>query len=166
MRENKDIIEEITIEEDTGKINISDDVVASIAGIAATEIEGVTGMSRGVAYDIAERFGAKKNPQKGVKVSVTADGAVIDLFIMVAFGVRIPELAWEVQENVKNSVESMTGINVLKVNVCVEGVSFDKEKKEKKQKKQKAAEIKPECEKPEEISEEIELEPKEAFELE
>lgn len=166
MRENKDIIEEITIEEDTGKINISDDVVASIAGIAATEIEGVTGMSRGVAYDIAERFGAKKNPQKGVKVSVTADGAVIDLFITVAFGVRIPELAWEVQENVKNSVESMTGINVLKVNVCVEGVSFDKEKKEKKQKKQKAAETKPEGEKPEEILEEIELEPEEAFELE
>lgn len=139
MRENKDIIEEITIEEDTGKINISDDVVASIAGIAATEIEGVTGMSRGVAYDIAEKFGAKKNPQKGVKVSVAAEGAVIDLFIVVAFGVRIPELAWEVQENVKNSVESMTGINVLKVNVCVEGVSFEKKKKPSKKEEAESA---------------------------
>ena len=112
--------------------------MASIAGIAASEVEGVTGMSRGVAYEIAEKLGAKKNPQKGVKVSVGADGAVIDLFIVVAFGVRIPELAWEVQENVKNNVESMTGIDVLKVNVCIEGVSFEKEKKAKKTKAEKS----------------------------
>ena len=143
MQDNKDIIEEVTMEEDTGKINISDDVVASIAGIAATEVEGVCGMSRGVAYEIAEKLGAKKNPQKGVKVSVGPDGAVIDLFIVVAFGVRIPELAWEVQENVKNNVESMTGIDVLKVNVCIEGVSFEKEKKAKKVKEEKSAEAEP-----------------------
>lgn len=154
MRENKDTIEEVTLEEDTGKVNISDDVVASIAGIAASEIEGVTGMSRGMAYDIAEKLGAKKNPQKGVKVSVSDDGAVIDLYIIVAFGVRIPELAWEVQENVKNSVESMTGIDVLKVNVCIEGVSFEKEKKAKKQKDQeKTSETVVEVE-PEEVFEE------------
>ena len=158
MQENKDIIGEVTIEADTGKVNISDDVVASIAGIAATEIEGVSGMSKGVAYEIVERLGAKKNPQKGVKVSVNEDGAVIDLFIVVAFGVRIPELAWEVQENVKNSVESMTGIDVLKVNVCIEGVSFEKEKKAKKVKEEKVTEVS------EEIAEETVVEPEVIFE--
>lgn len=131
MDENMNIIEEITLEEDTGKVNISDDVVATIAGIAATEIEGVAGMSGSALDAISQKLGAKKSPQKGVKVSVTPDGAVIDLYIVVSFGVRIPELAWEVQENVKNSVESMTGIDVLKVNVRIEGVSFENEKKAK-----------------------------------
>ncbi len=131
MDENMNIIEEITLEEDTGKVNISDDVVATIAGIAATEIEGVAGMSGNALDAISQKLGAKKSPQKGVKVAVSPDGAVIDLYIVVEFGIRIPELAWEVQENVKNSVESMTGIEVLKVNVRIEGVSFEKEKKKK-----------------------------------
>lgn len=129
MNENKDLREEITNEAEGGKINISNEVIASIAGIAATEIEGVAGMAGSVASGIAEKFGAKKNPQKGVKVTVSPEGAVIDLLIVVAFGVRIPELAWEIQENVKNSVESMTGTEVLRVNVFVEGVSFEKKKK-------------------------------------
>lgn len=129
MSENKDIRNEILEEVESGKINISNDVVASIAGIAATEIEGVAGMAGGVASGIAEKLGAKKNPGKGVKVTINEEGAVIDLMIIVAFGVRIPELAWEVQENVKNSVESMTGTTVLSVNVSVEGVSFEKKKK-------------------------------------
>ena len=129
MNENKDLREEVTNEAEGGKINISNEVIASIAGIAATEIEGVAGMAGSVASGIAEKFGAKKNPQKGVKVTVSPEGAVIDLLIVVAFGVRIPELAWEIQENVKNSVESMTGTEVLRVNVFVEGVSFEKKKK-------------------------------------
>lgn len=132
MDENKNIIEEITIEEDTGKVNISDDVVATIAGIAAIEVEGVASMAGGALDALSEKLGAKKSPQKGVKVAVTEDGAVIDLYIVVNFGVRIPELAWEVQENVKNSVESMTGIDVQKVNVRIEGVNFEKEKASKK----------------------------------
>lgn len=134
MNENKDIIDEITLEENTGKVNISDDVVAAIAGIAAGEIDGVAGMSGGVVGGIAEKLGAKKSPQKGVKVSVTEEGAVIDLLITVDFGVRIPELAWEVQENVKNSVETMTGINVLSVNVRIDGVRFEKENKNRERK--------------------------------
>lgn len=129
MSENKDLREEVTKEADGGKINISNDVIASIAGIAATEIEGVAGMAGGAFPGLVEKLGAKKNPQKGVKVTVSPEGAVIDLLIVVAFGVRIPELAWEVQENVKNSVESMTGTEVLRVNVFVEGVSFEKKKK-------------------------------------
>ncbi|MBQ7986098.1 MAG: Asp23/Gls24 family envelope stress response protein [Clostridia bacterium] len=129
MNENKDLREEATNEAEGGKINISNDVIASIAGIAATEIEGVAGMAGSVASGLAEKLGAKKNPQKGVKVTVTDEGAVIDLLIVVAFGVRIPELCWEIQENVKNSVESMTGTEVIRVNVFVEGVSFEKKKK-------------------------------------
>ena len=125
----KDIREQILKDDETGKINISNEVIASIAGIAATEIEGVAGMAGGVASDIAHKFGVKKNPQKGVKVTVTPEGATIDLLIVVEFGVRIPELAWEIQENVKSSVESMTGTDVLSVNVFVEGVSFEKQKK-------------------------------------
>ena len=104
MTENKDvIIEEVTVGEDTGKVNISDEVVATIAGIAATEIPGVTGMYGSAIGDIAEKLGAKKSPGKGVKVSVDETGAVIDVYIVVEFGKRIPELAWEVQENVKSS---------------------------------------------------------------
>ncbi len=129
MNENKDLREEVTNEAEGGKINISNDVIASIAGIAAMEIEGVAGMAGSVASGLAEKLGAKKNPQKGVKVTVSPEGAVIDLLIVVAFGVRIPELCWEIQENVKNSVESMTGTEVIRVNVFVEGVSFEKKKK-------------------------------------
>lgn len=131
---SEEIKNEVINESESGKINISNEVIASIAGIAATEIEGVSGMAGGVASGIAEKLGAKKNPQKGVKVTVSPEGAVIDLLIVVAFGVRIPELAWEVQENVKNSVESMTGTEVLRVNVSVEGVSFEKKKKAPKPK--------------------------------
>ena len=129
MNENKDLREEVTNEAEGGKINISNDVIASIAGIATMEIEGVAGMAGNMALGLAEKLGAKKNPQKGVKVTVSEEGAVIDLMIIVAFGVRIPELCWEIQENVKNSVESMTGTEVLRINVFVEGVSFEKKKK-------------------------------------
>lgn len=135
--ENKDIIEEVidipentSEEEKNGNVKISVDVVASIAGIAASEIEGVAGMNGSFAGGIAEIFGGKKNPTKGVKVDVKEDNAVIDLFIVVDFGVRIPELAWQLQEHVKNSVETMTGLNVQNVNIHVEGVSFAKEKKQ------------------------------------
>lgn len=132
MEENKNIIDEVTLEKDTGKVNISDEVVASIAGIAANEIDGVSGMAGSFAGGIAEILGAKKNPQKGVKIDIKPEGAVIDLFIVVEFGKRIPELAWNIQENVKNSVETMTGIEVLKVNVHIEGISFEKPGKPEK----------------------------------
>ncbi|MCR4692843.1 MAG: Asp23/Gls24 family envelope stress response protein [Firmicutes bacterium] len=129
------IIDEVTLKEDGGKVNISDDVVATIAGIATGEIEGVYGMSGGVASGIAEKLGAKKSPQKGVKVDVKPEGATIDLYAVVEFGVRIPELAWNIQENVKNSVETMTGITVLRVNVHIDGVHFKEDEKPAKKAK-------------------------------
>ena len=117
-------------EESVGNIKISVDVVSTIAGIAATEVEGVAEMYSSFAGGIAEKLGAKKNTSKGVKVEMNGDNAAIDLYIVVNYGVRIPELAWEIQENVKKNVESMTGLEVSKVNIHIEGVKFVKEAEE------------------------------------
>ncbi len=114
-------------EENVGNIRISADVVSTIAGIATSELEGVAGMYSSFAGGIAEKLGAKKNPSKGVKVEMSETSVSIDLYIVVEYGVRIPELAWEIQENVKNSIESMTGLSVEKVNIHIEGVSFEKD---------------------------------------
>ena len=113
--------------EEKGNVKISVDVVATIAGIAANEIEGVAGMCGSIAGGIAEFLGSKKSATKGVKVEIQGDVATIDLYVIVDYGIRIPELAWEIQENVKESVESMTGLLVEKVNIHIDGVSFEKE---------------------------------------
>lgn len=106
-----------------GGIKIADEVVAIISGLAATEVEGVAGMSGGLAGGIAEMLG-KRNLAKGVKVEVGEKQAAVDVYIIVRFGARIPDVAWKIQESVKRSVESMTGLEVIKVNVHVQGVSF------------------------------------------
>lgn len=112
-----------------GNIKISDDVVSIIAGIAATEIDGVAGMSGGMVNGITEMLG-RKNLSKGVKVEVGEKESAIDLYIIVEYGARIPEVAWKVQENVKKAVETMTGLKVVEVNIHVQGVNFAKEEKE------------------------------------
>ncbi len=126
--ELKDIpVQETDGEEGVGNINISVDVVSTIAGIAASEIEGVASMYSSLAGGIAEIF-SKKNTGKGVRVEMKERSVVIDLYIVVDYGVRVPELAWEIQEKVKNNIETMTGLEVEKVNIHVEGVSFEKQK--------------------------------------
>lgn len=111
-----------------GAIKITDEVVAIIAGIAATEVHGVTGMSGGIAGGIAEALG-RKNLAKGVKVEVGEKEAAIDLFIIVDYGFRIPEVAWSIQEKVKQAVEEMTGLNVVEVNIHIQGVNIEREHK-------------------------------------
>lgn len=111
-----------------GAVKITDEVVAIIAGIAATEVPGVAGMSGGIAGGIAEMLG-RKNMSKGVKVEVGEKEAAIDLYLIVEYGCRIPEVAWNIQERVKKSVESMTGLNVVEVNIHVQGVNMEKENK-------------------------------------
>lgn len=106
-----------------GAVNISNDVVATIANIAANEIEGVSGLSGGIAGDIAEMFG-KKNLAKGVKVNAEEKTVELDLNIIVDFGIKIPDVSWHIQEAVKQSVEAMTGLNVKEVNVHVVGVNM------------------------------------------
>ncbi len=112
-----------------GNIKIAEEVVAIIAGLAAAEIEGVTGMSGGIAGGIAEMLG-RKSFSKGVKVEAGESQVVIDISIIVKYGVRIPDVAWKIQEKCKQAVESMTGLEVKKVNVNVQGVSFDNVKTE------------------------------------
>ncbi len=112
-----------------GTVKISTDVVAIIAGVAATEIAGVTGMSGGITGGITEMLGMK-NLSKGVKVEMGEHETAIDLFIIVDYGANITEVGQLVQENVKASVESMTGLNVIEVNVSIQGVNIPKEKNE------------------------------------
>ncbi|NMB44981.1 MAG: Asp23/Gls24 family envelope stress response protein [Firmicutes bacterium] len=106
-----------------GELRIANEVVGVIAGLAATEVEGVAGMSGGLAGGIAEMLG-RRNLSKGVKVEVGEEQAAIDLFVIVEYGVRIPDIAWKIQENVKRAIEGMTGLEVVEVNVHVQGVNF------------------------------------------
>ncbi len=118
---------------DGGSIRIADEVVGIIAGLAATEVPGVAGMSGGLVGGIAEILG-RKNFNKGVKVEVGEKEAAVDLFIIVEYGVRIPEVAGEIQGNVKRAIESMTGLAVVEVNIHVQGVVFPQpEAKEEQQ---------------------------------
>ena len=109
-----------------GTIRIADDVVSIIAGLAATEIEGIAGMSAGLVGGIAEILG-RKNFAKGVKVEVGEREAAVDLYIIVKYGVRIPDVALAAQENVKQAIETMTGLSVVEVNIHVQGVGFPEE---------------------------------------
>lgn len=125
-----DSMEEIEqeVNSDMGSVKITEEVVAIIAGIAATEVKGVAGMSSGIAGGIAEMLG-KKNLSKGVKVEVGDKEAIIDLFIIIEYGSRIPDIAWDIQERVKKSVELMTGLSVIEVNIHVQGVNIEREHK-------------------------------------
>lgn len=120
---------EITEQKEYGSIRIADEVVAIVSGLAATDVLGVAGMSGGIAGGIAELLG-RKNLTKGVKVEVGEREAAVDLFIIVEYGVRIPDVCWEIQEKVKRAVETMTGLNVVEVNIHVQGVNLEREKKE------------------------------------
>ncbi len=118
-----------TLPTELGSIKIADEVVSIIAGLAATDVEGVASMSGGIAGGIAEVLG-RKNLSKGVRVDVGTEEAKVDIFIIVKYGVRIPDVAWDIQEKVKNAVETMTGLKVTHVNVHVQGVHFPKDEKE------------------------------------
>lgn len=113
---------------DIGNIKIADEVVTIIAGLAATEVEGVAGMSGGLAGGIAELLG-KRSFSKGVKVEVGDKEAAVDLFLVVNYGVSIRDVALNVQRNVARAISSMTGLNVVEVNVHVQGVHFQAEEK-------------------------------------
>ncbi len=115
--------EEIKTENDG--IKISDDVVAVIAGVAVSEVPGVSGMAGGFAGGISEVFSGKKNLAKGIKADITENTVKLDVNIIVEYGSRIPDVAFEIQNRVKKAVESMTGLKVQEVNVHVQGVNTD-----------------------------------------
>ncbi|MDD4169037.1 MAG: Asp23/Gls24 family envelope stress response protein [Desulfotomaculaceae bacterium] len=112
-----------------GSIRIADEVVKIIAGMSAIEIKGVAGMSGGIAGGIAELLG-KKNLAKGIKVEVGEKETAIDIYVIVNYGVRIPDVASQIQSSVKKAVEAMTGLIVVEVNVNVQGIVFTTDGKE------------------------------------
>ena len=121
-----EIIETETTEENEG-IQISNDVIAVIAGVAVSEVQGVSSMAGGFAGGISEVLSGKKNLAKGIKVDKEENKVKIDVNIIVEYGSRIPDVAFEIQNRVKKSVENMTGLKVSEVNVHVQGVRTEKE---------------------------------------
>ncbi len=126
---------------DYGSVHIADEVIAIIAGLAATEIEGVKSMTGGFGGGLVELLG-KKNLSKGVKVEVGEKEAKIDLYLVIEYGSVIHAVATKVQENAKKAVEGMTGLKVMEVNVFITGIDThmpkeDEEEEEGKEKKDK-----------------------------
>ncbi|WP_028595753.1 Asp23/Gls24 family envelope stress response protein [Paenibacillus assamensis] len=109
-----------------GNIRISDDVVATIAGLAALETPGIAAMSGGLSEGWAKRLSGK-NVQKGVSVEVGQLETAIDLRIVVLYGMPIHEVCRQLQLTVREAVQNMTGLTVVEVNIKVEGVAFKDE---------------------------------------
>ncbi len=118
-------VNDLTQTNSLGLVNISEEVLETITNISTKEIEGVMGLYGHLTDEIAGIF-TKKNHTRGVRVQIVEEKAVIDLDIVVNFGVKIPEVAWQVQENVKNAIENMTQIKVESVNVNVASINFVK----------------------------------------
>lgn len=118
---------EIIEKQDTqlGQIKMADDVVATIAALAATEVPGVI-MSGGIVDGIAEVL-RRKNLTKGVSVEVGEKEAAVDINIIIEYGTKIPEIVGSIQQNVSKAIFSMTGLNVVEVNINVQGVTFKEE---------------------------------------
>ena len=130
-KKKEEIIKEEVNEIEENGIKISDEVIATIAGKSALEVKGVYSMSGGFAGGISEVFG-KKSYTKGIKVDNTEKGLKIDVNIIVEYGARIPDVAYEIQNRVKKAIENMTGLNIEEVNVHIQGVNTDSQKNEDK----------------------------------
>lgn len=129
VEEEKEVItteNEGTKVEIATNLTISEDVIGIIAGLAASEVEGIAGMSLGFVDGINQILGNNKKYSKGVKVELEGKKVTIDLFVNVKYGVRIPDIAWSAQNSVKNAVENMTGLEIAAVNINVQGITFDK----------------------------------------
>lgn len=114
-----------------GEVQIADEVVAIISGLAALEVEGVAKMSGNVPNELVSKLGMK-NLSKGVKVEVSPESVMIDLALEMKYGYSIPKVSEQVQERVKSAIESMTGLTVERVNVRIVGVAVDKPQKAQK----------------------------------
>ena len=124
MAESK---EYMTLPEENGRINISEEVIAAIAVGAVREVEGVSGMMTNLGNSVSDLVNNRKNAQKGVrgvKIDMTGAALVLDLYLTVRYGHPIPEVAGKLQGSVSGAIESMTGFAVKAVNVHVGGVSF------------------------------------------
>lgn len=115
---------------DLGNVKISSDVIASIAATAAQEVNGVAGLTSKIPTDIRGIMGMK-NLAKGVRVELNNNEVAIDLYISLRYGSKIQEVAQKIQENVKSAVDNMTGMDVTKVNVYIQGINFETPEAEK-----------------------------------
>ena len=122
MSENK---EYVSRSDELGNIHISEEVLAAISAAAALEVEGVSALSANLGSDLAELLG-KKSLTKGIHIQLEEEKVKVDLSILMKYGHTIPEVGKNVQDGVKNAVESMTGLGVSEVNVTVTGIVFDK----------------------------------------
>ena len=119
--------EYMTLSEENGSINIAEDVIAAIAVGAVREVEGVSGMMTNLGGSVTDLVNNKKNAQKGakgVKIDMSNDALVLDLYLMVQYGHAIPEVAENAQKAVASAVEAMTGCSVSAVNIHVGGVTL------------------------------------------
>jgi len=110
-----------------GEVQIADEVVAIIAGLAATEVEGVDSMAGNITNELVGKLGMR-NLSKGVKVDVTEEHVSVDLSLNLKYGYNIPDVSEKVQDRVKSAIENMTGLTVLDVNIRIAGVNLTEEK--------------------------------------
>lgn len=109
--------------DECGEVRVSEEVVAIIAGLAATEVEGVSSMAGNITNEIVSKLGMK-NLSKGIFVEVLDDEIKVDVALNIAYGYAIPDISEKVQEKVKSSVENMTGLTVAVVNIRVASVDM------------------------------------------
>jgi uncharacterized alkaline shock family protein YloU len=112
-----------------GKVEIAPEVIEVIAGIAASEVEGVSQMRGNFATGVVEKLG-KKNHGKGVKVELTEDGIKVDVYCLMKFGISIPAVAQKVQDNINQALLNMTALQAEEVNIHIVGVQFENQKQE------------------------------------
>ncbi|MDR1116973.1 MAG: Asp23/Gls24 family envelope stress response protein [Oscillospiraceae bacterium] len=121
MADNRDYISNTDSE---GTINISEDVVVSIAALATREVEGISGLSAPTGKDLSELLSGKKNMSKGVRINIDGNSVNLDMYVKVKYGVKIPEAAAALQRAVESSIASMTGLEVECLNIYVVGIDF------------------------------------------
>jgi uncharacterized alkaline shock family protein YloU len=124
MKETNNVLEMNQENNALGKVEIAPEVIEVIAGIAASEIEGVASMRGNFATGVVERLG-KKNHGKGVKVDLTEEGIVIEVYCVMIFGVSIPVVAQKIQDNIRQALLNMTALEVNEVNIHVVGIQFE-----------------------------------------
>ena len=112
--------------EDVGQVQIADEVIAVIAGLAATEVDGVQQMSGNINNELVSKLGMK-NLSRGVKVSIDGEQVDVVLNLILKYGVSIPKISREVQEEVKGAIETMTGLTVNEVNIRIAGIQTEDE---------------------------------------
>ncbi len=127
MGENANMLE-MTQDQSYGKVEIAPEVIEVIAGIAASEVEGVAQMRGNFATGVVERLGMKSHG-KGIRVELTEEGIKVDVFCLMKFGVSIPTVAQKVQDHIRQTLYNMTALEVEEVNIHIVGVTFDKQEK-------------------------------------